>query len=829
MRSDSLRTVYENQASWIETFQNLATKNHTLTSVLLRNGLPLVLKGGNRLPSTAVERASSVLAARLHLHLLSSEKRRLLFFVPNATKYLGQYLTVSLLLSDFVHRFDPRVQPDEKGCLVNGDLLLITQHIRECVSLLREVSIDDTELSKFWFIEVLSQYSPPIDDKPRVFVANPGWLGTIDLNRKFYSVIIDASHPRTLDHLNHLLRHPNIESSPVQILVLPPCELERIHHLYIDNQVTQLSWVWDPASVEALEERLSPEQQRCEKTEINRTIWLCNDEEVGGLLAELHSLLVGAMRLCGGKAPGRLIEAWSVYHRLRQLVVPLIWLEEECRQSYKTLTIGERIRTLEQDPPEGHGVLSSYLDARWPRIIEILNTTYRMLLEYNEPPKFYTLALALQELLKYHEEANTIRIVTPTLREGSILIAHLAEIIDGWSEELQKGRISVTTVREEPRLIAEGQKNTTIILGFRTSDTRYLDIYPDVPVYVVAYPYEAKVDEGIQQRLYAHIEQLQANNLRMMTLYALELSMPNQIGKSGGIIKQSIPCSSRPKILIRYDEIGTKELLKKRLFQDDDIEPLDIDKLAGLTWTDEIIFEVSQKETIPSLEGSYKSIEFVEVMVSSGERIRYPATRLIDVYHPATEIKERIAAMNLKPGMLIVVLVDDPYENLFGRLTETINAQRDIQASMALELWQSAKHASLIKVGGNRQKLYNFLFERGLSVDYQAVVGWYATGEEEIIAPQKQTDFEILASFSGIYTDPVLLRVTFQYIQKERYLRRGYGKRLVKLLGQIAAGHNYEVALKSARVLDTPLEQVAAAVTLKQVESVRSLGTISNM
>jgi hypothetical protein len=831
MHSDSLSMVLEDQASWVETFRNLAKKNHTLASIILRNGLPLVTKDGNRLTSTLVERTSSVMVTRLPLHLQSSEKRRLMFLVPKATQHLGQFLTVSLLLADFVHRFDPRIPSSEKGCLVNGDLLLITQHIRECISLLREVSIEDTKLTKFWPIEVLSQYSPPIDDKPRVFVANPGWLGTIDIQRQFHSVIIDASHPRTLEHLDNLLRYPNIESSSVQILVLPPCEPERIEHLRKDHQITHLTWAWDPAASKVLEGIFSPESQVSRQTEVKRFIWLCNDNMVGDPLAELHSLLVGALRVCGGRTPGRLLEAWSVYHRLRQLAVPLILLEEERRQSYKTLTINERIQILEQDPPNGFGAFSSYIDARWPRIIENLKKIYGILLEYKEPAKFYTLATGLEEQLRQlisFDGPQMLRVIAPTVQEGRILSILLSDLVEGWSEALQKGQVSITTVREEPRLIAEGESFISVLLGFRTSDTRYLDTYPGVPVHVVAYPYEAEVDEAIQRRVHASIEQFQDNALRMTTLKKLQLPVTMQVDRFNGNKEHWVPLSSRTQTIIQ-DQFGEKIQLKKRLISDEVVEPLDISKLAGLTWTDEIISEVPQKEVAVNYREYSKSIEFVEVVVSTGERIRYPAARLIDVYHPATEIKERVVAAELKSGMLIIVLVDDPYEDLFERLIETINAQRDSRASMALELWQSAKRAALIKADNNRQKLYKILAERGLSVDYAAVVGWYASGEDEIIAPLKEPDFEILANLSGIYTDFKLLEVTFRYIQKERALRRGYGKLLYRLLAKIAAGQNYEVALKSAKVLGTPLEQIAAAVSLKQVELVRRLGTIFDM
>jgi hypothetical protein len=40
----------------------------------------------------------------------------------------------------------------------------------------------------------------------------------------------------------------------------------------------------------------------------------------------------------------------------------------------------------------------------------------------------------------------------------------------------------------------------------------------------------------------------------------------------------------------------------------------------------------------------------------------------------------------------------------------------------------------------------------------------------------------------------------------------------------LAAGKHYEIALKSADAIGTALEQVAAAISLREVESVRNLG-----
>ena len=171
----------------------------------------------------------------------------------------------------------------------------------------------------------------------------------------------------------------------------------------------------------------------------------------------------------------------------------------------------------------------------------------------------------------------------------------------------------------------------------------------------------------------------------------------------------------------------------------------------------------------------------------------------------------------------MVMLIDDPYEDLFHRLLEAIREQRDVRSSMALDLWQRAKLAALTRHGGIRRRLHQALAAEGLGVEYEATVGWFCGGEDEIIAPQSRADFGVLARATGIYTHESLIDTTHACINVERNLRRRCGKILSRLLTQIAAGQNFETAMESAKVLGTPVEHVAAAVVLREVEAVRKL------
>jgi hypothetical protein len=794
--------------SWLDSFGALK-QQETFESKLLRDRLPLVADGHSLSPSL-IERASGVLAAHLPQSLVSGQKLRLIFVLPNATQSLGRFLAVSLLLADFVKR-KSGLSP-----ILGGDLLLVTQHIRNCVDLLRDVALrhrsEKLPIAEFWPIAVLSQYAPPADSTPRVFVANPGWSSVLGDHRAFGSVVIDASHPRTSDHLEALLRQPSIVSAPIQILVIPPWEHDRIEALAEKDRSSDLIWAWDPAAVEAIDELLDVKTLPVAKKPLDRFVWLADDPEVEDHLVDIHSLLVGAMKAGKGHVPGGVLGAWGTYHKLRQLCVPLVALEEERRDAYQTLTIQERIQSLEDEPPETKGAAGSYLDIKWPRVISSLKCLYDVLLHRKEPAKFYMVAMVIAEFLEHRGAADTLRIVAPTAHEGTMIATLLGDIVPQWPEALQSGAVSIATIKEEPRLIAEGAVQQTLLFGFRTSETRYLDVYPGVPVHVVAYPYEAEIDDRIQQRIHASIEHLQENGPRTVLLKQLQFpvkpSEPN---------RNLLPKSKRAQTQRRFE---VQPRLQQRRFLDDEaVEPLSLEKIIGQNWFEEISVSVQT-----SGGQSRRTLAYCEITDTHGDRYCYPRGRLVDIFRPATERKERIAASELVPGMFMVVLVDDPYEDLFQRMLEAIHEQQDHGAKLALSLWGYAKPAALTKHGGNRKRLHRWLAAEGLSVEYPAVVGWYQTGDDEIIAPLKRDDFNILASASGLYTDPATIDATFNCIERERIVRRTCGRKLSSLLSYLAAGKHYEIALKSADAIGTALEQVAAAISLREVESVRNLG-----
>ena len=206
---------------------------------------------------------------------------------------------------------------------------------------------------------------------------------------------------------------------------------------------------------------------------------------------------------------------------------------------------------------------------------------------------------------------------------------------------------------------------------------------------MVAYPYEAEVDEAIQRRVHASIEQLQQDSERTTLLCALHFPVtkptpPSAPGESGQGEEQ-VPRMRRARI--RYHVEPGTPLSVTRRFQADVVEPLDMDKLAGMTWTDELVLGDLSEKTAAEADRGERLVEFVEVVDTDGDHVCYPVSRLIDVYYLATERWESVPAGRLQPGMLLVVLVDDRYEDLYHRMLEAIEEQRDLRSSLALECW----------------------------------------------------------------------------------------------------------------------------------------------
>src|SRR5690606_26753166 len=108
----------------------------------------------------------------------STAPHTLLFMLPEATASLAKQVAAGLLVGNHAHRNGRGVLPrDEVRPLFDGDLLLVTSAVSECKDELENLAIGKTlRLRDVWQVLPFSKYPRSDAQKPRIFVANPGWI-----------------------------------------------------------------------------------------------------------------------------------------------------------------------------------------------------------------------------------------------------------------------------------------------------------------------------------------------------------------------------------------------------------------------------------------------------------------------------------------------------------------------------------------------------------------------------------------------------------------------------------------------------------------------------
>jgi hypothetical protein len=146
---------------------------------------------------TGFAKISAAIAVRLALSARANP-RTLLLLVPEASDATARYVAAGLLVGDFAHKNGgDLLGARESGPLLNGDLLFITQSVTPS-----KASFDDLKLAtryplgEMWEVTALTKYTKTRYTKPRVYVANLGWVTEHLPKRPFGAVVIDATQPR---------------------------------------------------------------------------------------------------------------------------------------------------------------------------------------------------------------------------------------------------------------------------------------------------------------------------------------------------------------------------------------------------------------------------------------------------------------------------------------------------------------------------------------------------------------------------------------------------------------------------------------------------------
>ncbi len=743
------------------------------------------------------EKLSAVMAVRAAL-LARTRRQTVCFLVPRPLDGTAQYLTAALLVGSFAHEHGGELLPaGERMALLKGDVLLVTPAVHPARATLLSLPLGHHEsLGDVWNVEPLSRYIAGRTGKPRVFVANPGWVDRATLSKRFSAAVIDASHPRTLGHLTSLLNGPLAEV-PLRVVIAPVIERSVLADCGYPEKASV--WLWDAQAVVDAEAVMGNSLASLPEMP-ERTLWLCDeDAEANEALSKVYSTLATMMRHASGQPLPGGQQAWSIYHRLRQLTVPLVELEEASGSDWAG-NLKRRLDALHEVSAPGNPAWEGH----WPALRDALHGAYDALMKRQEPAKFWVLASRVEEWLA-DPSGDVLRVVVGSVPEVPILTRMLQDTVDGVAQARLEGRIEVVHAASEVRLVADRQDAHTILPGARMPRARYLDLYPSVDVEVVVYPFEADIDLSVQSSLYQFAYGLQRDRdrLAMLAPMGLEPRQPRP------------PCRRTEAPAIHTLKGNGMPIRLAATAAVDGV--LDIDRLAGSDGAGVMDYE----PTATAATGApFFNGEVVEVAFAQGSVVRYPPSHRLDVFFPATDELRRVCAANLQRGWQVVSFVDGRYDDLFHRLTEAIHHRLPARARIALELWRQAKRTLLEKVGDHAE-LFSRLASDGLRSDYSTVRTWFQK-DDEVLAPQQFEEFEILARTTGCYHDDKLLRAAFRFIQEERGRNRAAGRKLRELLRAIIRGDGYEEALESARALDTAIGDVLSAVELLQVRAVRN-------
>lgn len=760
-----------------------------VTNALLHK---LVLPAGGK----AFEKVSAAIAVRMALGARTSAEQSLLFLVPEATATTAKHITAALLVGNYAHsRGDGQLPREETHPLLKGDILLVTSAISACKGDLDELRIGAYErLKDFWEVIPLSKYTKPKVDKPRVFLTNPGWMLSGAASRRFGAVVIDASHPRTHDQLPDLLRVA-AGCTVLRLAVAPPMNDATLRACGWPERTS--IWMWDPQAMTDAQTIVGHQDGELHEP-CERYLCVCDgDAETGQALALLHDQLVAATKAAAGKPYQGLRLCWSIYNRLCQLTVPLAQMEQAAASTWVG-SLRERLKAL--DDTQGHGDVA--WDTTWPGLVDAVKSAYQTLLKREETAKFWGVASSVETFL---ESANQhLRIIVPSEKEAELLLHTLSQVVDGVGEAMAAGRLEIVTSAQDARLVAEGQRSPTVLLGPRTKGSRHLDVFASQRVDVFVYPHEVAVERAVQARLYGSWMRVTDDDNRVQFLALLGLSPLTQA--------KVRPAAVRPRL-----HIGSTNGQSVKIAADASMSSsLDIDALATVMDLGDVDEESSlQYEDMPAQMG-----DAVEVTFTRGDVGHYYASQSVDVFFAESGAVQRRSVASLQPSWQVIAFVDARYDSLFKRLTEVVNSRLPQSERVALNLWHTAKSELFVRYH-NKSALYERLCQKGLKLTYEAFMSWF-NSEDGVLAPQQFDAFELVARECETYSKtPAFLVPTFEAVQHERGRNRAAGKVLRRFLRAIVSGDDYDDVLESARKLDTALGDVLGAVEVLEVQSVR--------
>jgi hypothetical protein len=210
------------------------------------------------------------------------------------------------------------------------------------------------------------------------------------------------------------------------------------------------------------------------------------------------------------------------------------------------------------------------------------------------------------------------------------------------------------------------------------------------------------------------------------------------------------------------------------------------------------------------IEGPSICVEY-----DDGEQYNYPVDWMLDVFRPVNDQLLRRRADELREGDLVLVFDDDNFDSLWERIVEALEA-RQIRSRMLLEMWELTKRQALEQCEGDLGQLYDFLNDKGVSVQQQAVGNWV---RGRTMGPQKASDFKLVALASRNRFAVENVDRMHSVVSKVRGLRRQVGRRLGAMVRQAVVSDGIETDVDG---LGLAVDDILAAVSIRRVVRVQT-------
>lgn len=773
-------------SNWMDSFLRSAKRDELLSWALQSGKIRLA----NAQQFAPEEQMTLVLAAQAARH-----NHNLIIHSPFPNANLAIAATSGVLLTDFVLR--------QKGAgLLRGDVLLVTRQIGIGTSELRGLSFANINLSEIWQVESVTQVVKVRGrGRPRVLVAPPQPQKINEADLRVDTIILDATHPLTLDRLDEILETSLAQQARRKVIILPV----GYQPDFVDDE--WVVWTWDLESVG--QSRAMFENAPCDwEEQWHRTFLVCHDNRTDLLLSQARKKLSLLSRYAGSVPPISLQWAWVIYNRLTSLSVPLGIFEDTAYRHPFARTVRQRLEYIgEQDisdiPHESRAIWAS----EWRPLVDSLQETYRNL-KGDHPAKFWAIAYLLDERIQTGF-SKPLLLICPTQIEGNLLVRELRRVVGEIHMHLHPKGFMVVT----PRYLAELTRRwdyEVVIPGRLLSRWRYLN-HVIQESSMIAYPHEVDVEQANLNYGKRILQETSSPTARLSVLSTLRLS--DSVDVSRTQVQQDIN--------EKYTVIDVDGIPERRIYQD---EQSQTDTLISPSWVWDVEELTSDLNTPPSrlfpaegygTNGMLYDGPRVELSLSNGETWVVPGDQVFDVFRMVTEELQELPATSLQVGDILLLIEDENYNRLFDRIVEALEQHPNFTLlGVWLNLWEIVKQSALERFENDFSILHAELEKQGIVISEQAVRSWF----RGIMGPRENEGvFTIieLSQFQAAIENKSKIRLALGHV---RGMRRAAGRRIRQLIRQTASGE--EVPTNFTDVVDLAVEDVLSASTRVVVQEI---------